>query len=136
MKRVERNTEKRSGLPFKYVRSGLTLLPDFGGAASLDYQNDLFIKVPLDVERPGARHLDHVAAPQPFGAVELNVAAAAANPFPGCQWQGLDPPHANAAANPDALRLPETVVRPPRALGFCQPRVLPRFGFRGLGLGG
>ncbi len=110
MERVERNREQRALLPFEGVAPGLALLPDFGGAAAFDDQTDLLVEMPLDVERARARHLDHIHAPQAFGAEELDVAAAPALPLPGRERQILHAPHADAAIDRNALRLHEAVV--------------------------
>src|SRR5262249_58388355 len=104
MTRVERDREQRAGLPFKSVAPGLTLLPHFGRAAAFDHQHDLLVEMPLLVERARGRDLDHVAAPKAFGAIELDVAAAAAEPPPRRHRQGLP------AAPPDA---PEDRPAPP-----------------------
>src|SRR5437879_5472010 len=105
MERVERDREQRALLPLEGVAPGLPLLPDLSGAAPFHDQADLLVKVPLDIERARARHFDHIHAPQAFGAVELDVAAAAALPLPGRERQILHPPHANAAIDRDAFRL-------------------------------
>src|SRR5437867_5388722 len=111
MERVERDRKQRALLPFEGVPPRLPLLPDFGGAAPFHDQADLLIEMPLDIERARARHLDDIHAPQPFGAVELDVAAAAALPFPGRERQVLHAPHADAAIDRDAFRLHEVVIR-------------------------
>ena len=73
-------------------------------------RHDLLVEVALDIERAGARDLHHIHAPQPFGAVELDVAAAAAEPLPRRHRQILHAPHADAAIDRNALRLHEAVV--------------------------
>jgi hypothetical protein len=110
MERVQRNREQRTLLPFKGVSPGLPLLPDLGGTAAFYDQADLLIKVSLDIERARARHLDHIHAPQAFGAKELDVAAAPALPLPGRERQILHSPHADAAKDRNALRFHEAVV--------------------------
>src|SRR5262249_17095924 len=70
----------------------------------------------LRIERAGARHLDHVAAPLALGAVQLDVGPLAAQPFPGSKWKILDLADADVAIDRDAFRLHEQVVgrlRPP-----------------------
>src|SRR5262249_61651641 len=126
---MEGNGDQVPGLPVEHMRFDLTRLPDFGGAAPLDDQHDFFVEMPLDVEGTGARHLNHVAAPQPFGAVELNVAAAAADPLPGRERQLLHPAHPHAAIDLDPLRVPETIVRHRRALETPQSGVFTRLRF-------
>ena len=108
---------------------GLALLPDFGGAAAFDDEHDLLIKMPLDIERAGGRHLDHVAAPQAFGAVELDVAAASAEPLPRHERQILDAPHADAAIDRHAFRLHEAVIGHGRAFELAEAGVLAGLGF-------
>src|SRR5689334_11519393 len=110
MERVQWDREQRAFLPFKGVPPGLSLLPDFGGAAAFYDQTDFLVEVPLDVERTRTRHLDHIHAPEAFGAKELNVAAAATLSLPRRERQILHPPHADAAIDRNALRLHEAVV--------------------------
>src|SRR5262245_21282453 len=96
MEGIERDREQRSLLPFEHVLLGLAFLPHFGGAAALDHQANLLIEMAIDIERAGARYLDHVLAPQPFGAKQLDVGAAPAEPLPRLHRQVLH------ALDPDA----------------------------------
>ena len=64
----------------------------------------------LGIERAGARHLDDVAAPFAFGAVELDVGAAAAGALPRRERQVLHLADADVAEHRDAFRLHEVVV--------------------------
>jgi len=72
----------------KVWRLFLAFLPHFRRAAALDHQHDLFVEVALDVERAGAGNLDHVGAPEALGAVELDIAAAPAEPLSTAPWPG------------------------------------------------
>src|SRR5262245_39170990 len=110
MERVERDREQRALLPLESVPPRLPFLPDFGGAAPFYDQADLLIEMPLDIERARTRHLDHIHAPQALGAVELDIAAAAALPLPRRKRQVLHASDADAAIDRDALRLHEVVV--------------------------
>src|SRR5262249_24487798 len=89
---------------------GLAFLPYLGRTAALDHEYDLLVKMALDVERAGTRNFDHIHAPQTFGAVELDVAAASAKTFPRHHRQILHSPHADAAIDPNAFRLHEAVI--------------------------
>src|SRR5262249_29391961 len=84
---------------------------------------------------PGARNLDHVAAPAPFGPVELNERAVAAHPVPALERHVLHAPHADSAINRDALRFHVVVVRRIGPLPGAVPGVLQPFGFVPVGIG-
>src|SRR5262245_3076842 len=90
---------------------GLALLPDLGGAASLDHEHHLLVEMPLGVERAGAGDLDHVHAPQPFGAEELDIGTAPAKPRPRLHRQVLYAPDTDAAEDRHTLGLHEAVIR-------------------------
>src|SRR5262249_23648636 len=122
--RVERDGEQRAGLPLEGVTPVLPFLPDLRRSAAFDHEHDLLVEMPLLVERTGRRNLDHVAAPQALGAVELDVAAAPAEPPPWRDRQALHAPHADAAIDRDALGLHEAVVRHLRALECAEAGVL------------
>ena len=109
-------------------RLRLPFLPDFGRAAAFDDQHDLLVEMPLDIERAGARHLDHIHAPQALGAVELDVAAAPAEPLPRRHRQVLHAPHADAAIDRHALRFHEAVVGHRLALELAEAGVLAGLG--------
>ena len=66
--------------------------------------------MPLDIERAGAGHFDHIQAPQAFGAAELDERAASAHPLPRLQRQVLHPADADRADDRDLLLLHELVV--------------------------
>src|SRR6516165_10321981 len=80
-------------------------------------------------ERAGAGYLDDIHPPQAFGAVELDVAAAPAQPLPRRHRQILHPLHADAAEDRHAFRFHETVVRHRRPLEPAEAGVLSGFGF-------
>ena len=82
----------------------------------------------LDIERTGARHLDHVHAPQPLGAVELDVRAAPAQPLPWLHRQILHAVNTDAAIDRHALRLHEDVVGHRLAQELAKARVLAGLG--------
>ena len=84
--------------------------PDLGGAAAFDHVIDFLVDVLLGIERARARHLDDVAAPLAFGAVQLDVAAAPAGAFPWGQRKILHLADADVAEHRDAFRLHEDVV--------------------------
>jgi two-component system copper resistance phosphate regulon response regulator CusR len=121
--------------PNVYSNIGLAFLPDLGGAAAFDHQADFLVEVTLDIERAGAGHLDHVLAPQPFGAEQLDIAAAAAEPLPRLHRQVLHPPHSDAAIDRHAFRLHEGVVGHGLALEFAEAGVLARLGLVPVGTG-
>src|SRR5262249_57052390 len=81
----------------------------------------------LGIERAGARHLDHVAAPTAFGAVELNEGSVATHAVPTLERQVLDPPHSDAAINGNPLRLHVVVIRRVGPLPSAVSRVLQSF---------
>src|SRR5262245_13434760 len=107
---VDRNREQRTLLPFEHVALAVAVEPDLGRAAAFDHQIDFLVKVSLGVEGTGAGHLDDVAAPLALGAVELDVAALAAQPLPRRQRQVLHLAYADVAVDRDALRLHEQIV--------------------------
>src|SRR5580704_9015923 len=78
----------------------------------------------LGVERAGARHLDDVAAPFAFGAVELDVGAAAAEALPRRQRQVLHLAHPDVAEHRNAFRLHEQVVGRLRASELAEAGAL------------
>src|SRR5215472_634729 len=84
--------------------------PDFGGAAPLDHEVDFLVQVSFRVKCAGPWYLDDVAAPFAFGAVQLDVAAFAAQPLPWRKWQILHLAHADVAVDRNALRFHEQVV--------------------------
>src|SRR5215468_5407218 len=134
MPRIQRQREQRAGLPLEHVSPGLAVLPDFSGAASFDDEDDLFIEMPLDVERAGGRHLDHVAAPKTLCAVKLDKAAAAAEPRPRCERQILHPPHADAAIDRHAFGVHEPVVGHGSAIELAETGVFAGRWFMPVGL--
>src|SRR5579871_5931627 len=111
----------------------LPLLPDLGRAAAFDHQRHLLVEMTLCVERAGAGNLDHIGAPQPLGAIELDIAAAPAEPLPGRQRQILHPPHPDAAIDWHPLLLHEHVIRHRLALEGAKARVLSRLGLMPMG---
>src|SRR5438874_6569987 len=121
---IKRNREKRTLLPLENLRSGLAVQPDFGGSTSFDNERDLFIKMFFAVERACAGHLDHIHAPQAFGAIELDVAPAPAEPLPWRHRQILHPSHADAAEDRHPFRLHETVIGHLRTLEGSEAGVL------------
>src|ERR1051325_6094543 len=64
----------------------------------------------LRVEGPRTRNFDDVAAPQPFGAKQLNEGPLAPGAFPRLQWKILHPAYADIAINRNILRLHEVIV--------------------------
>ena len=111
----------------------MPVLPDFGRAAALDDEDHLFVKVLVGVQCAGPRHLDDVAAPQAFGAVELDIAAPTAQALPRCERQILHSAGANTAVNRNALRFHEAVIGHLRALEFTQSGVFALFWFVPMG---
>src|SRR5258708_20053531 len=103
---------------------GLAVEPHLRRAAAFDDIDDLLIDVLFRIECAGRRHLDHVAAPFPLGAVKLDIAALAAGPLPRTKRQVLDAAHADAAEDRHSLALPELVVAGPRAPHLSQARPL------------
>src|SRR5206468_11631950 len=95
---------------FEHMALVVALEPDLGRAAPLHDEVDLLVHVLFGIERAGARHLDDVVAPFAFGAVELDVAAAAAGALPWRQRQVLHLADADVAEHRDAFRLHEVVV--------------------------
>src|SRR5882757_7695616 len=136
MHRVERDREQRSLLPFECMALGLAFLPDLRGAPALHDKDDLLIKMAFDIERAGAWNLRHIHAPQPFGAVELDVTAASAETLPRRYRQILDATHANAAKYRNAFRLHETVIGHRLAQEFSEARILAGLRFMPMGLVG
>src|SRR6185436_20448013 len=84
--------------------------PDLGGAAPFDDEVDFLVHVLFGIERARARHLDDVAAPFAFGAVQLDVGAAAAGALPRRQRQVLHLADADVAEHRNAFRLHEDLV--------------------------
>jgi hypothetical protein len=80
---VDGDREQRALLPFEDMALRIGVEPNLGGAAPFDHEVDFLVEVPFRIEGARARHLDHVAAPFAFGAVELDVGAASAEPLPG-----------------------------------------------------
>ncbi len=73
--------------------------------------NTIFlVEVPLDIQRAGAGDLHDIATPKSFGAVELYIGSATAQPAPRSHRQILHPPHADAAIDRDTFCLHETVI--------------------------
>src|SRR5262249_30869359 len=91
--------------------------------------HDLFIEVPLHVERTGGRDFDEIESPQSFGAEELDIRAATAEPLPRRQRQGLHAADPDAAIDRHALPLPAAVVGHGGALELAVSGVLAGFGF-------
>src|SRR5437879_9708326 len=102
---VHRDGEHRALLPLEDVSLRVTLLPDFGRAATLDDQKDLLVHVPLRIERARGRDLHDVAAPLGLGAVELDVVAAAAGALPRRERQVLQFTDADPALRGYAIGL-------------------------------
>src|SRR5258708_4239523 len=131
---VHWNREHRALLPLEDVSPCVTLLPDFGRAATLDDEKDLLVHVPLGIERARVRDLDDVAAPFGLGAVELDIVAAPAGALPGRERQVLHSAYPDAAEHGNALGLPERVVRRRVLLELAESGLwrAGRFGARGL----
>src|SRR5437773_10949519 len=102
--------EHRALLPLEDVSLRVTLLPDFGRAATLDDEKDLLVHVLLGIERARGRNLHDIAAPLGFGAVELDIVAAPAGALPGRERQVLHPADPDAAEHGDTLGFHEGVV--------------------------
>src|SRR5262252_1618608 len=100
---IDGDREQRALLPFKHMALGVGVKPDLRGAAPLDHEIDFLIKMLLGIERAGARHLDHVAAPFALGAVKLNVSATAAKASPWCKRQVLHSADPDIAEHRNAL---------------------------------
>jgi len=82
---VERNREHRAALPLEAVRFLLIVGPDLGRATAFDDHHDLLVHMTLGIERARAGHLDHVAAPTAFGAVELDEGSLATHAVPALE---------------------------------------------------
>src|ERR1700694_5237620 len=76
------------------------------------------------VERARARHLDHIAAPFSFRAVELDVAAAPARALPRCERKILHFADADIAEHRNAFRLHEGVIRRLRSTELAETSAL------------
>src|SRR5262249_3924103 len=126
---VERDREQRALLPLERVPLALPFLPDLGGAAAFAHEPALFVEVPLHVERAGGGNFDEVKAPQPLGAEELDIRAAAAEPLPRRQREILYAANPDTAIDRHALGLHEAVVRHRRALELAVSGVLAGFRF-------
>ena len=108
---VDGDRKQRALLPLKHVALGFAVEPDLGRAAAFDDQIDLFVDVLLGKKRAGAWHLDDVGAPFAFGTVELDIAAASAEPRPRRQRQVLHLAHADIPIDRDVVGFHEKVVR-------------------------
>src|SRR2546423_11160966 len=95
---VHRDGEHRALLPLEDVSLRVTLLPDFGRAATLDDEKDLLVHALLQIERARGRNLHDIAAPLGLGAVKLDIVAASAGALPWRKRQGLHSPRRHAAA--------------------------------------
>src|SRR5262245_2398393 len=80
----------------------------------------------LRVDSARARHLDDIAAPLAFRAVELDVAAAPARAFPRSERQVLHFADADVAEHRNPFRLHEDVVGRLRPAEFSETRPLSR----------
>ena len=115
---------------------GIAVEPHLGRAAALDYVDDLLVEMLFRIERAGARHLDHVAAPFSFGAVELNVGAAPAEPAPRGERQVLHAPHPDVAKDRNPFGFHEQVVRRLRPAEFAEAGAASARGFMPVRLAG
>ena len=107
-------------MPFENVALAVLVEPDLGRAAAFDHVVHFLVEMLFSIERAGARHLDHVAAPFAFGAVELDVGAFAAHALPRRHRQVLHLAHADIAVDRHAFRLHEQVVGCLRAVEFAE----------------
>src|SRR5580704_7418637 len=98
--------------------------PDLGRAATFDDEIDFLVHVLFGIERTCARNLDDVGTPFAFGAVQLDVSAAAAGALPRLQWQVLHFAHADVAVDRNLFRFHEEVVGRLRAIEFAEPGAL------------
>src|SRR5436309_2671352 len=103
--------------------------PDFGRAATFHDIIDFLVEMLFRVERAGARNFDYVAAPFAFGAVELDEAAAPAQPLPRRHGQVLHLGNAEPTENRDALGFHIGIVRRDRSLEITEARALLAGGF-------
>ena len=126
---VERNGEDRALLPFEHVALGLAFLPHFGRAAAFDDEADLLVEMAFGVERARAGQLDHIHAPQAFGAEELDEGAAAAQALPVGERQVLHAPDADVAIHGQAFLIHEAVIGQLRPFEGSEACVLARFRF-------
>src|SRR5262245_8350361 len=107
---VERNCEQRAAAPFEGELAVAAVLPYLRRTATIDDVIDFFVQMALGVERPGARHFDHVHAPQVFGAEQLNRRAAPAEPLPRFERQVLDFMHADVPMDRYTLVFDKQIV--------------------------
>ena len=110
MRRIHRNREDRTFLPFEGELLRIAVDPDFRGAAAVDDEILLFVEMLFGIQRAGAGNFDDVAAPQTFGAEQLNERAVAAHALPRLARQILHAAHADVAIDRNALRFHEVVV--------------------------
>jgi hypothetical protein len=102
------------------VALAVVVEPDLGRPTALDDQIDLLVKMPFGIECAGARHLDDVAAPFALGAVQLDIAALAAQTLPRCERQVLHLAHPDIAVDRNAFRFHEQVIGRLRAAEFSE----------------
>ena len=129
MEGIERHREERALLPFEGGLPDLAFLPDFRRATAFDDHHDLLIEMALDLQRATGRNLDHIHAPQAFGAIELHIGAAPAEALPRRHGQVEHGAAADAAMTGNALRLHEAVIGHGRALELAKACVLAGLGF-------
>ena len=111
MRRIHRNGEDRTFLPFEGELLRIAVYPDFGRAAAVNDEILLFVEMLFGIQRAGAGNFDDITAPQPFGAEQLNERAVAAHALPRFARQVLHPAHADIAINRNPLRFHEVVIR-------------------------
>src|SRR4030095_389864 len=126
---IERNREQRSSAPLQCCFSFAALLPHFCRAAAIDDVINLFVQMPLRVQRSRAWHFDDVHAPEMFGAEELNRRAPAAEARPRAQWGGLDFMHTDVPVDRDALCFHEEIIGGLGIFPFAETGLLSRFWF-------
>src|ERR671923_828870 len=124
---IEWNREQRSSAPLECEFSFAALLPHFGRAAAIDDVINLFVQMPLGVQRSRAWHFDDVHAPEMFGAEELNRRAPAAEPLPRLQREVLDFMHTDVPMDRNALCFHEEIIGGLGIFPFAETSLLPLF---------
>src|SRR5690606_24628565 len=94
-----------------------------GRASTFDHEENLLVHVFFGVERAGGRHLDHIAAPLAFGAMQLDVMTAPALALPRMQGQVLHLADAQVTIYRYAFFFHEGVVGSGLLLELPEPRL-------------
>ena len=90
---------------------GVALLPNFCGATAFHHQVDFFVHVLFGMQRTCTGHLDHIATPFGFCAIQLNKVAFATCALPRHQGQVLNLVDAHITEHRQAFGFHVSVVR-------------------------